>query len=91
MLACGLLLVTVNVQAKQCYQPEKLVFSVVPSSKKKSELSLYKPLGDHISQQLNIPVEYRKISSYKAVVNGIVSGELHFARMGAFSYVNGRI
>ena len=87
MLACGLLLVIVNVQAKQCYQPEKLIFSVIPSSKKKSELSLYKPLGNHISQQLNIPVEYRKMSSYKAVVNGIVSGKLHFARMGAFSYV----
>lgn len=85
-ILCGLLLNATS-QAQTCIQPDKLVFSVVPTGKKTPELSIYKPLAQAIEKQLNISVELKKFYSYRDIVTALVQEQLHFARMGAFSYI----
>ncbi|MEK7991982.1 MAG: phosphate/phosphite/phosphonate ABC transporter substrate-binding protein [Thiotrichaceae bacterium] len=83
---CGLLLI-VTAQAESCIQPEKLVFSVIPSNKKKSELNIYQPIANAILEQFQIPVELKKMDSYEQIVTELIMGNLHFAILGAFSYI----
>ncbi|MCV6638391.1 phosphate/phosphite/phosphonate ABC transporter substrate-binding protein [Candidatus Albibeggiatoa sp. nov. NOAA] len=86
-IIANFLLMTVTVQAEECLQPDKLVFSVVPSDKKSLEIENYQPLANAIAQQLNISVELKALHSYGDIVSELIQGELHFARLGAFSYV----
>ncbi|WP_353573010.1 phosphate/phosphite/phosphonate ABC transporter substrate-binding protein [Candidatus Albibeggiatoa sp. nov. BB20] len=85
-LLCGLIL-TIIVHGQECIQPDKLIFSVIPSNKKKSELTLYQPIANAITEQFQIPVELKKLNSYQEIVSELITGNVHFARIGPFSYI----
>ena len=83
---CGLIL-NINIHAAECLQPNKLIFSVTPTKKKTLEIKAYEPLVNAIFEQSGLLVELRQLHSYDEIVNEFIKGNLHFARMGAFSYV----
>lgn len=76
--------------AADCEQPQRLRFSIIPRGDVKKELMELQPLLDKLRAALGIPVEVYAAPSYGAVVEALVSGAVHLARLGPASYVSAR-
>lgn len=74
--------------ATQCERPSRLRFSVIPLGDSQENQAAYKPLADELQKRLKIPVELVALSSYGAVIEGLLSGAIDLARMGPASYIS---
>jgi len=90
----GLLLVvllvgfTVSVGA---VPPEELVFVNVPSGSAEDDVLAFQPILDHLSTQLEIPIEYVVATDYAAVLQAMLYGHADMARVGGFTYIQGEV
>lgn len=76
--------------ATGCERPDRLRFSIIPRGDVKKELAELQPLLAKLRATLGIPVEVYAAPSYGAVVEALVSGAVHLARLGPASYVSAR-
>lgn len=76
--------------AAACERPQRLRFSIIPRGDVKKELAELQPLLDQLRAALGIQVEVYVAPSYGAVVEALLSGAVHLARIGPASYVSAR-
>ncbi len=67
--------------------PAKLRYAAVPSSEEKAQVDRYQPMVDILSDELGMPVEFNFATSYSAVIESMIAGNVDIAQFGAFSYV----
>ncbi|MCF8549469.1 MAG: phosphate/phosphite/phosphonate ABC transporter substrate-binding protein [Pontimonas sp.] len=67
--------------------PETLVFGAVPSEESSSLVESYEKIIEVLEQELGIEVEFVQATDYAGVIEGQVSGRVHLAQYGPFSYV----
>lgn len=77
-------------RAAACERPERLRFSIIPRGDVRKELAELQPLLDQLRSALGIPVEVYAAPSYGAVIEALLSGAVHLARIGPASYVSAR-
>lgn len=71
----------------ECENPSTLRFSLIPKGDVQKDLAEIQPLLDELRSKFGIAVETYVPSSYGAVVEGLLSGAVHLARLGPASYV----
>lgn len=76
--------------ATACERPDWLRFSIIPRGHVRKEIADLQPLLDQLRAALGIPVEVYAAPSYGAVVEALLSGAVHLARLGPASYVSAR-
>lgn len=76
-----------NGHATNCEKPTKLRFSLIPQGNVQRDVAELQPLLEELRAALRIPVEVYTPHSYGAVIEGLVSGAIHIARLGPASYV----
>lgn len=76
--------------AAGCEDPKTLRFSLVPMKDVQSQFSAYRPLIQILEKNLRKHVEIVHASSYGAVVEGLLSGSIDLAELGAASYAQAR-
>lgn len=87
-LSSGVLALScIGVHAADCEKPARLRFSLVPQGNVQRDVAELQPLLDELRAALRIPVEVYAPPSYGAVIEGLVSGAIHIARLGPASYV----
>jgi len=69
----------------------ELVFSVVPSENSSGVLDRYGPFLAYLGQQLGVKVTLRVASDYAAVIEGLRTGQVHFAHFGPAAYARAAI
>ena len=74
----------------ECENPAVLRISIIPAGGVKKDLAEHQPLLEELRAVLGIPVETYAPPSYGAVVEGLVSGAVHLARLGPASYVSAK-
>lgn len=67
--------------------PETLVFAAVPSEESTSLQLSYQPLIALLEKETGKKIEFRQATSYSAVIEGQIAGNIHIAQFGPFSYV----
>lgn len=77
-------------RAAACERPDRLRFSIIPRGDVRQEIADLQPLLDQLRTALGIPVEIYAAPSYGAVVEALLSGAVHLARLGPASYVSAR-
>jgi phosphonate transport system substrate-binding protein len=91
VLAAALLLPAAGMaQAGTCEQPRVLRVSLIPQDDVRRDTAELQPLLDALRSSTGIPVETYLPSSYGAVVEGLLSGAIHLARLGPATYVNAK-
>ena len=73
-----------------CERLMRLRFSIIPRGDVRKEIAELQPLLDQLRAALGIPVEIYAAPSYGAVVEALLSGAVHLARLGPASYVSAR-
>ncbi|MDT1843328.1 PhnD/SsuA/transferrin family substrate-binding protein, partial [Acinetobacter baumannii] len=68
--------------AAACERPERLRFSIIPRGDVRKEIAELQPLLDQLRAALGIPVEIYAAPSYGAVLEALLSGAVHLARLG---------
>ena len=76
--------------AQACERPMRLHYSMVPEGDLQDDLSHFQPLLDDLEAALGIPVDVITLSSYGAVVEGLLSGVVDVARLGPSSYLSAK-
>ena len=76
--------------AATCERPERLRFSIIPRGDVRKEIAELQPLLDQLRAALGIPVEVYAAPSYGAVLEALLSGAVHLARLGPATYVSAR-
>lgn len=69
----------------------ELVFSVTPSENSAGILDRYAPFVAYLSQALGVKVTMRVANDYAAVIEGLRTGQVHFAHMGPAAYARAAI
>ncbi len=69
----------------------ELVFSVTPSENSAGILDRYAPFIAYLSQALGVKVTMRVANDYAAVIEGLRTGQVHFAHMGPAAYARAAI
>lgn len=77
-------------RAAACERPARLRFSIIPRGDVRKETAQLQPLLDQLRAALGIPVQVYAAPSYGAVVEALLSGAVHLARIGPASYVSAR-
>jgi phosphonate transport system substrate-binding protein len=77
-------------QAADCETPSIMRFSLVPQNDAQKDLAELQPLLKELQAALAMPVESVAPSSYDAVVEGLLGGGIHIARLGPASYVSAK-
>ena len=67
--------------------PEKLVFAGIAFGSDIDSYDSYKLLIELLQDELDVEIEYYETSSYSAVVEGLISGQIDLAQMNQLSYV----
>lgn len=76
--------------AAACERPGRLRFSIIPRGDVRKEIAQLQPLLAQLRTALGVPVEVYAAPSYGAVVEALLSGAVHLARLGPASYVSAR-
>lgn len=87
LLAAGVLLCG---HTAECEQPPRLRFSMVPQNDTRKELAAFQPLFDTLRRDLGIPVDVLAPSSYGAVIEDMLAGNVDLARMGPAAYISAK-
>lgn len=90
--AAALLLVALQLplHAAECENPRKIRFALIPEESSQKSIASLEPLIEKLNAVLGVPVEAYVPASYAAVIEAIVSGAVHIARLGPASYVSAR-
>ena len=67
--------------------PDVIRFAAVPSVEEEQQIETYQPMIDILSEELDIEVEFSFATSYAAVIEAMIAGNLDMAQFGPFSYV----
>lgn len=67
--------------------PDRLVFVNVPSGTLEADLAEFQPILDHIEAVMGIPIEYKVVMDYAAVLQAMMDGWADMARLGPFQVV----
>jgi phosphonate transport system substrate-binding protein len=67
--------------------PSKLVFGAVPSEESSSLVESYEKIIEVIEKETGLEVEFSQATEYAGIIEGQVSGRIHLAQYGPFSYV----
>lgn len=90
IMPLGPMLGIAEVWAAACERPARIVYSMVPESEPREALAAFTPILNDLRESLGIPVDTAVPSSYAAVVEGLMSGAIHVARLGPASYIAAR-
>ena len=90
LLGLLLLLIAASIQAQVCETPQTIRFSVVPKANSEFLLTEYRPLILALEDSLKRPVEFVKLASYGAVVEGLLAGSIDVAELGSASYAQAK-
>lgn len=63
---------------------------MVPQSDMQKDIVAFQPLFDDLQKRLGIPVDLITPSSYGAVIEGLLSGNVDLARLGPASYISAK-
>lgn len=88
--AVGSLAVNNSYAAEQCENPDQLRFSMIPSEETVQELTLYKPVVDHLAAVTGKKVEFYMPTSYASVIEAMIGGWVDIGVHGPNSYVIAR-
>lgn len=66
--------------------PETLAFAGISFGSDIDTYDSYKLLIDVLQDELGMSIEYYETSSYSAIVEGLISGQVHIAQMNQLSY-----
>lgn len=75
------------VDADRADWPSTLRFAAVPSAEEQTQAEQYEPIVEILSEELGIDVEFSFATSYAAVIESMIAGNLEIAQFGPFSYV----
>ncbi|WP_176510075.1 MULTISPECIES: putative selenate ABC transporter substrate-binding protein [Pseudomonas] len=87
-LAAGLVLSCCAVVAQAA---DTLRVSAIPDEAPTELLRKFKPLGEYLSKQLDMKVEFVPVADYPAVVEALASDRLDMAWLGGFTFVQVRL
>ncbi|HEY4073029.1 MAG TPA: phosphate/phosphite/phosphonate ABC transporter substrate-binding protein [Herbaspirillum sp.] len=73
-----------------CDRPARLRFSYFPQGQLLDNATILRPIFKELSDALHVPVESVSMSSYGAVMEGLLSGSVDIARLGPASYASVR-
>lgn len=69
--------------------PEKIVFAATPSGEARTFNDDFGPFTEALSKEVGIKIETFLAADYAAVIEGMISGKVDLAQLGAFSYALG--
>ncbi|WP_439574697.1 phosphonate ABC transporter substrate-binding protein [Phreatobacter sp.] len=69
----------------------ELVFSIIPSENSGGVLDRYGPFVAYLSSELGVKVTLRIANDYAAVIEGLRTGQVHFAHLGPSAYARAAI
>ena len=69
----------------------ELTFAIVPSENADGVLQRYEPMMAYMSKELGVPVKLRVVNDYAAVVEGLRTGQVHYAHLGPAAYARAQI
>jgi phosphonate transport system substrate-binding protein len=69
--------------------PEKIVFAATPSGEARTFNDDFGPFVTALSKEVGIKIETFLAADYAAVIEGMISGKVDIAQLGAFSYALG--
>jgi phosphonate transport system substrate-binding protein len=96
LVLAGLLLGAASARANQPPGPvnppaeKTLRFSGIPTTNTTELAAKYKPLAEHLSTKLGVPVEYVPLADYTAAVEGFKNGDLQLCWFGGLTGVRAR-
>lgn len=67
--------------------PDELVFAAVPAEESSALTASYEKHIDILEEELGIEIEFFQATEYAGVIEGQISGRVHLAQYGPFSYV----
>jgi phosphonate transport system substrate-binding protein len=67
--------------------PNPLIVGAVPSEESSSLVQSYATLITALEEGLGVDVEFQQATEYAGIIEGMVSGRVHVAQFGPFSYV----
>lgn len=70
--------------------PEKLSFAAVPAEQSTALTESFEPVIKMLEKELGLDVELTQVADYAGVIEGMISGKVHMAQFGPFSYVIAR-
>jgi len=87
-LSAGAAALMVNVAAAQsCSNPDKLVFSIIPTEETTQEVDIYAPLLANLTERTGKEIEFFMPTSYASVIEGMINNWVHIGVHGPNSYV----
>ncbi len=94
IVAAGLLVVSMvtgmaHADWRKTY-PE-LTFAVVPAENADGVLQRYEPMMAYMTKELGVPVKLRVVNDYAAVIEGLRTGQVHYAHLGPAAYARAQI
>jgi phosphonate transport system substrate-binding protein len=76
--------------AADCSDPKPFRFAVIPKKNVQAQLSEYRPMIAMLQQTLGRRIELVPASSYGAVVEGLLAGNIDLAELGPASYASSK-
>lgn len=80
-------LVAAPAYAQDCTNPDKLVFSIIPTEETTQEVDIYAPLLERLTKNTGKEVEFFMPTSYASVIEGMINKWVHVGVHGPNSYV----
>ncbi|MEY2785434.1 MAG: hypothetical protein RL277_1644 [Planctomycetota bacterium] len=90
LLFASLCLLAVLVSETAAQDKPTLRFSGIPNQNTTELAEKYRPLAEHLSKQLGVPVEYKASADYNASVDAFKNGDLELCWFGGFTGVQAR-
>lgn len=76
--------------AVPAYAQQTLKVSAIPDESPTELMRKFKPLGEYLSKELGMKVQWTPVNDYPAIVEGLVAGKIDFAWLGGFTFVQAR-
>lgn len=89
-LIAGLLLLGA-LPAAAVAQTRILKVSAIPDEAPTELQRKFKPLGDYLQKETGLAVKFTPVTDYAAVVEGLATGKIDLAWLGAFTFVQARL
>lgn len=70
--------------------PETISFAAVPAEQSTALSESLEPVIEMLEKELGLEVELTQVADYAGVIEGMISGKVHLAQFGPFSYVIAR-